>query len=89
MRPSVFDILFIASSSWLDIHLTLQLVSHGEVGVCDINKELFSDVENKRFVLHDSKGFEPADEGNFDTVMKFLGDREAEENIKDQVHAVW
>ncbi|KAF8797604.1 hypothetical protein BYT27DRAFT_7228955 [Phlegmacium glaucopus] len=64
-------------------------ISHGAVGECDINQELFSDVENKRFVLHDSKGFEPGDEDNFATVVKFLNERKEKPDIKDQVHAVW
>ena len=38
-------------------------------------KNFFSPDDNKRFVLHDSKGFEPGDTDNFDTVMEFLNDR--------------
>jgi len=55
--------------------VTDALISHHTVGECNINKELFSPDENKRFVLHDSKGFEPGDTDNFDTVMEFLNDR--------------
>jgi GTP-binding protein EngB required for normal cell division len=64
-------------------------ISHGEVGECDINNELFSVDENKRFVLHDSKGFEPGDANNFETVIAFLNNRKRNPNIKDRVHAVW
>jgi len=84
---SVFGVLFIASS-WLNIQLTLQLSSGRKPGEPDINIE-YSSAENKSFVLHDSNGFEPGDADNFDTVMKFLNDRKAKPDIKDQVHAVW
>jgi GTPase Era involved in 16S rRNA processing len=63
-------------------------ISPGKVGECDINKEHFSVEGNKRFVLHDSKGFEPGEANNYDTVIKFLNDRK-NMTIKDQVHAVW
>lgn len=82
---SVFGVLFEASS----LLTTLQFISHDEVGECDIHKELCSSDENKRFVLHDSKGFEPGDKDNFDTVMKFLNDRKRKPQVSDQVHAVW
>ena len=85
---SVFDGLSKASS-WLITNLTFQIVSHGAVGKCNINDELYSSDENKRFVLHDSMGFEPGDEGHFDMVIKFLNDRKKKPDIKDQVHAVW
>ena len=85
---SVFGVL-VDTSSLLNIHRIIQFVSHNQVGECDINKELGSSGENKRFVLHDSKGFEPGDKDNFDTVMKFLNERKRKPQLRDRVHAVW
>ncbi|KAI6103037.1 hypothetical protein F5141DRAFT_1217616 [Pisolithus sp. B1] len=59
-----------------------------EPGQADIKKELISQ-ENDRFVLHDSKGFEPAEGVNCDDVKLFIEDRKKREHIKDQLHAVW
>ncbi|KAI6113473.1 hypothetical protein EDD16DRAFT_1137773 [Pisolithus croceorrhizus] len=59
-----------------------------EPGKADIEKELISP-QNDRFVLHDSKGFEPADGVNCDDVKLFIEDRKKREQLKDQLHAVW
>ncbi|KAI6019513.1 hypothetical protein BKA83DRAFT_4495533 [Pisolithus microcarpus] len=59
-----------------------------EPGQANIEKELMSQ-ENDRFVLHDSKGFEPADNVNCDAVKSFITDRKKREQVKDQLHAVW
>ncbi|KAI6113478.1 hypothetical protein EDD16DRAFT_1865173, partial [Pisolithus croceorrhizus] len=59
-----------------------------EPGKADIEKELISQ-ENDRFVLHDSKGFEPADGVNCDDVKLFIENRKKRELVKDQLHAVW
>ncbi|KAI6007079.1 hypothetical protein EDD15DRAFT_2358171 [Pisolithus albus] len=45
--------------------------------------------QNDRFILHDSKGFEPGEGGNYDTVTSFIEARKKEPHIKDQLHAVW
>ncbi|KAI5991360.1 hypothetical protein EDC04DRAFT_2911527 [Pisolithus marmoratus] len=59
-----------------------------EPGKADIEEELISP-QNDRFVLHDSKGFEPADNVNSDAVKLFIEDRKKREYVKDQLHAVW
>ncbi|KAI5991359.1 hypothetical protein EDC04DRAFT_1343964 [Pisolithus marmoratus] len=59
-----------------------------EPGKADIEKELVSP-QNDRFVLHDSKGFEPADGVNCDDVKLFIEKRKKEAHVKDQLHAVW
>ncbi|KIK19424.1 hypothetical protein PISMIDRAFT_107596, partial [Pisolithus microcarpus 441] len=59
-----------------------------EPGKADIEKELISQ-QNDRFVLHDSKGFEPADGVNCDDVKLFIQNRKKQEHIKEQLHAVW
>lgn len=41
------------------------------------------------FILHESQGFEAAEEENFRQVQEFLRQRDATVDIKDQVHAVW
>ncbi|KAI6124159.1 hypothetical protein EDD16DRAFT_1475460, partial [Pisolithus croceorrhizus] len=57
-------------------------------GKADIDKE-YTSPQNDRLILHDSKGFEPADGGNYDTVKSFIQKRKRENDIKDQLHAVW
>ncbi|KIK19422.1 hypothetical protein PISMIDRAFT_13693 [Pisolithus microcarpus 441] len=59
-----------------------------EPGKADTEEELISQ-QNDRLVLHDSKGFEPADNVNCDAVKSFITDRKKREHIKDQLHAVW
>jgi GTPase SAR1 family protein len=57
-------------------------------GEADIDHEFFSP-QNDRFVLHDSKGFEPGEEGNVNTVRDFIERRRKMPDLKDQLHAVW
>ncbi|KAI6008049.1 hypothetical protein EDC04DRAFT_917240 [Pisolithus marmoratus] len=57
-------------------------------GEADIEQE-FTSPENDRLILHDSKGFEPADGGNYETVTSFIEKRKKERDLKDQLHAVW
>ena len=57
-------------------------------GVADIDQEFVSPT-NKRFVVHDSLGFEAADEQNMDIVKEFVSRRKALRQLKDQLHAVW
>ncbi|CCM01007.1 uncharacterized protein FIBRA_03055 [Fibroporia radiculosa] len=64
------------------------LVSHDRPGEANIDTELTSP-ENDRFILHDSKGFEPGEEGNYSTVETFIKRRRAMPNLKDKLHAVW
>ncbi|KAI6146085.1 hypothetical protein EDD17DRAFT_103672 [Pisolithus thermaeus] len=49
----------------------------------------FTSPQNDRLILHDSKGFEPADGGNYETVRSFIERRKNMRDIKDQLHAVW
>ncbi|KAI6095014.1 hypothetical protein EDD16DRAFT_1903673 [Pisolithus croceorrhizus] len=49
----------------------------------------FTSPQNDRLILHDSKGFEPADGGNYETVKSFIQKRKGMRDIKDQLHAVW
>ncbi|KAI5984640.1 hypothetical protein EDD15DRAFT_1717895 [Pisolithus albus] len=44
---------------------------------------------NNRLILHDSNGFEPADNVNCDAVKSFITYRKKREHVKDQLHAVW
>ena len=65
----------------------LQSVSHREHGICDIEQKITSP-QNPRFVVHDSRGFEPGAVDHLNLVKTFLQEREKAE-LKDQVHAVW
>lgn len=66
----------------------MQTVSKLKAGVSDINTEIISE-DNDQFVLHDSQGFEPGEDNNFDLVRKFIEKRSAEHHVKDQIHAIW
>jgi flagellar basal body-associated protein FliL len=57
-------------------------------GVADIDREFISP-NNERFVVHDSVGFESADEDNMEVVKKFVAQRKAQPQIEDQLHAIW
>jgi len=60
-----------------------------EPGEASIDKE-YTSKENPFFVLHDSKGFEPGDNGTFGIVSKFIQQRRNPDlPLKDQLHAVW
>ncbi|KAF8551838.1 hypothetical protein OG21DRAFT_1417209, partial [Imleria badia] len=56
-------------------------------GIADIHEGLESTV-NKRFILHDSLGFEPGDKENYKTVKEFIQGRQTGP-LKYQLHAVW
>ncbi|KAI3600392.1 hypothetical protein WG66_001717 [Moniliophthora roreri] len=64
-------------------------VQHDRPGEADINRSYKSDT-NPRFILHDSKGFEPGSEDTWDTVEKFIRDRSStEQPLKERVHTIW
>ncbi|KAJ7932892.1 hypothetical protein B0H13DRAFT_1856502 [Mycena leptocephala] len=64
-------------------------VSDFNPGDADIDKEITSE-RNKLFVLHDSKGFEPADLTTFNVVRDFIIRRSNNQlELKDRLHAVW
>ncbi|KAG2140934.1 uncharacterized protein EDB93DRAFT_1105850 [Suillus bovinus] len=63
-------------------------VSEHRRGEADIEKE-FVAPENKRFVLHDSQGFEAGDSEIFTTAKTFISRRRNEPKLQDRIHAVW
>ncbi|KAI6032353.1 hypothetical protein BKA83DRAFT_4213108 [Pisolithus microcarpus] len=63
-------------------------VARDRPGEADIDQE-YTSPQNDRLILHDSRGFEPADGGNYETVKSFIEKRKKESDIKDQLHAVW
>ncbi|KIN94322.1 hypothetical protein M404DRAFT_1008451 [Pisolithus tinctorius Marx 270] len=63
-------------------------VAKDRPGQAAIEKELISQ-ENNRFILHDSRGFEPAEGSNYDVVKSFMEKRKRMPEVKDQLHAVW
>ncbi|KAG1892894.1 uncharacterized protein F5891DRAFT_1282272 [Suillus fuscotomentosus] len=65
-----------------------QIIEHNKPGEAIIDKE-FTSPENDRFVLHDSKGFEPGEVENLTIVRKFIERRRNMPDLKDQLHAVW
>ncbi|KAG2343624.1 hypothetical protein BDR05DRAFT_999898 [Suillus weaverae] len=62
--------------------------SHYKPGEASIDHELVSP-QNKKFVLHDSQGFEPGSKDNLKIVRDFIGRRRAMPDLKDQLHAIW
>jgi hypothetical protein len=56
-------------------------------GEAIIDTEFISE-QNARFVLHDSKGFEPGDENNVNIVRDFI-ERRKREALSERLHAVW
>ncbi|KAJ7112320.1 hypothetical protein C8R44DRAFT_798337 [Mycena epipterygia] len=64
-------------------------VSHFAPGEADIYSEISSET-NPRFVLHDSKGFEPADMDTFKVVRDFIiAKSDTQLKLRDRLHAVW
>ncbi|KIO12217.1 hypothetical protein M404DRAFT_994169 [Pisolithus tinctorius Marx 270] len=63
-------------------------VAKDRPGQAAIEKELISQ-ENNRFILHDSRGFEPAEGSNYDVVKSFIEERKRMPDVKDQLHTVW
>ncbi|ESK81097.1 hypothetical protein Moror_13360 [Moniliophthora roreri MCA 2997] len=64
-------------------------IQHDRPGEADINRSYESDA-NPRFILHDSKGFEPGSENTWDAVEKFIRDRSStDQPLKERVHTIW
>ncbi|KAH9049027.1 hypothetical protein EDB84DRAFT_1574419 [Lactarius hengduanensis] len=58
-------------------------------GRADIQQE-FGSAENPFFVLHDSKGFEPGDLVNFETVCEFIQQRSQQDlPLSERIHGLW
>ena len=64
------------------------MVANDKAGKADIDKELMSP-QNDRFILHDSKGFEPGEGANYDVAKRFIESRKNEPDIRNQLHAIW
>jgi GTPase SAR1 family protein len=62
--------------------------SHDKPGEVSIDHE-FTSLQNKRFVLHDSKGFEPGEKDNLKVVRDFIDRRRAMPDLKNKLHAIW
>ncbi|KAF8264392.1 hypothetical protein EI94DRAFT_1805870 [Lactarius quietus] len=70
------------------IRLPLEVEAY-KPGEPDIQQEYVSP-ENQLFVLHDSKGFEPGDLSNFETVCEFLLQRSRQEMPPNEtIHSIW
>ncbi|KAG2137874.1 uncharacterized protein EDB93DRAFT_1090977, partial [Suillus bovinus] len=64
------------------------MASHEQPGEASIDHEFISP-QNNRFVLHDSKGFEPGEIDNLKVVRDFIERRRVMPDLKDRLHAVW
>ncbi|KAI6127408.1 hypothetical protein EDD16DRAFT_1473345 [Pisolithus croceorrhizus] len=74
-----------------DISLLLtnfpQVSAHYRPGEANIETPLISP-ENTLFVLHDSQGFEPGEDTNYETAKRFILSRRSGA-LGDRLHAVW
>ncbi|KAG6808300.1 hypothetical protein H0H92_004600, partial [Tricholoma furcatifolium] len=58
-------------------------------GMADINR-VYESLDNPRFALHDSKGFEPGLNEHWKTVEKFVTERSGTDlPIEERLHALW
>ncbi|KAG2134597.1 uncharacterized protein EDB93DRAFT_1107293 [Suillus bovinus] len=64
------------------------MASHEQPGEASIDHEFISP-QNDRFVLHDSKGFEPGEIDNLKVVRDFIERRRVMPDLKNRLHAVW
>ncbi|KAG1869346.1 hypothetical protein DFJ58DRAFT_723192 [Suillus subalutaceus] len=64
------------------------ITSHDRPGQASIDHEFISP-QNDRFVLHDSKGFEPGEQNNLKIVREFIDHRRNMSAPEHQLHAVW
>ncbi|KAI6023591.1 hypothetical protein BKA83DRAFT_4261648 [Pisolithus microcarpus] len=67
--------------------VTAAVSAHYRPGEANIETELTSP-ENTLFVLHDSKGFEPGEDTNYEAAKRFILSRRSGA-LKDRLHAVW
>ncbi|KAI6114974.1 hypothetical protein EDD16DRAFT_1709002 [Pisolithus croceorrhizus] len=72
--------------TFLSLTNFLQVSAHYRPGEANIETELISP-ENTLFVLHDSKGFEPGEDTNYETAKRFILSRRSGA-LKDRLHAV-
>jgi len=80
MSTRMYEITFVAT--WDET---------GSVGVINLTKtELEEYVTSPFFVLHDSKGFEPGDVTNVETVRQFIQQRSLQElPLRERLHGLW
>ncbi|KAG6378076.1 hypothetical protein JVT61DRAFT_13759 [Boletus reticuloceps] len=64
------------------------IVSHQVPRSADVEREVTSP-QNSRFILHDSQGFLPNSESEFNIVKDFIQERMNKPKLKDKLHAVW
>ncbi|KAF8152395.1 hypothetical protein B0H34DRAFT_810338 [Crassisporium funariophilum] len=74
-------------SSVFNIKLEDIDISHSRAGKADITHE-YTSLDNQRFILHDSQGFEAGSDDNWDKAETFLRDSTAKD-VQDHVHAIW
>ena len=67
---------------------SIQRPEHDKRGEANIETPLYSK-SNERFVLHDSKGFEPGEKDNLASVEAFIERRKTHKEIQERLHAVW
>lgn len=66
----------------------MQNVSDTTRGRASIDQEYVAS-DNERFIVHDSCGFEAADQKNLTAACDFISSRRRMRDLRDQLHAVW
>ena len=66
----------------------IQLLEHDKWREANIETPLYSK-PNERFVLHDSKGFEPGENDPLFSIKSFIERQKTHEDIREQLHVVW
>ena len=69
-------------------YTSTQRHEHDKREYMNIETQLFSK-SNDRFVLHNSRGFEPGENNDLSDVKAFIAHRKDHEDVKEQLHAVW
>ena len=64
------------------------IIQQDPAGTVKINEE-FTSPHNEHLIIHDSEGYEPGNEENFDILEKFITERSQLEPIAERLHAIW
>ena len=93
MINSVFGVAGVVAalsliSTILNVNDLVQDVSDTTRGRASIDQEYIAS-DNEHFIVHDSYGFEAADQKNLTAARDFISCRRSMRDLRNQLHAVW